>query len=249
LRTSNRLERSSTSIPSGLQRLDDLTGGFDLGQVWIVTGTPGQGRTTLVTQWAAALAVSHGWRTRVACPREAATMCAARLISSTGKVSLSHVLEHRLDTEDARRAEVARNLLARADLQVAPEGKHFSLSVFDDNPADSVPTAVLLDDADLIPSCSAERVARLAQAGRLVVLTLPRHLMVHGDHEDADLRPDWARVADVVLEVRSRGLTPGDPDGRAGEADLTVLKHRRGPTATAPVAFQPFYARSVDLRT
>lgn len=239
---------SRTTAPTGFERLDDLTGGLASGQVWIIAATPGQGRTTLALQWAAALAVTHGWPTRVACPREDAIMCAARLISSTGKVPLSHVVEQRLDPEDARRAQRARHRLAEADLEVAPAGRHFSISVLDDSCCDSLPRAMLLDDADLIRSCSPEKVTGLAQAGCLVVLTLPRHLMVHGQHEDADLDPGWAGMADVVLEVRSRGLAPDDPDRRAGEAELTVLKHRRGPTATATVAFQGQYARFVDLR-
>lgn len=238
----------TTAISTGFQHLDDLTGGFASGHVWIVTGTPGQGRTTLALQWAAALAVCHGWRTWVACPREDASMCAARLISSTGKVPLTQVMAKRLDAEDARSALGARDRLARADLEVAPAGQHFSFPVLHARTSGALPTAVLLDDADLLPDCSPEKIAKTAQAGCLVVLTLPRHLLVHGGHEDADLQPDWARVADVVLDIRSRGLAPGDPDRRAGEAELRVLKHRRGPTATATVAFQGQYARFVDFR-
>ena len=247
----DEFDRRSTpgmATSTGFERLDDLTGGFAPGRVWIVTGPPGHGRTTLAAQWAAKLAHAHGWHVRLACPREDTVMCAARLISSTGKVPLHHLVADRgLRAEDARRAETARDLLLQADLQVAPGHHPFSLALPAELDATAAPTAVVIDDADLVPSCSPEQVAALAGAGCLVILTLPRHVMVEGKYEDADLDPAWARVADVVLGVRTRGLTPGDLDLRAGQADLTVLKHRRGPIATATVAFQGYYARFVDL--
>lgn len=43
------------TLSTGFDRLDELTGGFALGSVWVVTSVPGQGRTTL---WPSG---RHGW--------------------------------------------------------------------------------------------------------------------------------------------------------------------------------------------
>lgn len=244
----DRQQPSTTTLPTGFRRLDDLTGGFDAGQVWIVTGAPGQGVTTLLTQWAAALAGTHGWQTWLACPREDTRMCTSRLISCIGKVPLNHLVEDRIRADDTARAQVARELMERVNLHVAPQGHDFPMPAAGLVLATVMPFAAIIDDADLVPFCSPTKVRDFANAGGLVVLSLPRDVMLADEREDADLNSAWARVADVVLEVRSRGLTPGDPEGLRGDADLTVLKHRRGPTTTAPVTFEAHYARFVDLR-
>jgi replicative DNA helicase len=59
---------------------------------------------------------------------------------------------------------------------------------------------------------------------------------------------DAAVAADVVLRVvRDHEMTPGRDHPRADEADLLVLRHRRGPIAAVTVAFQGHYARFVDM--
>jgi hypothetical protein len=135
-------------------------------------------------------------------------MCAARLISSTGKVPLNHVMERRMDAEDALRAQGARDRLARADLEVAPAGQHFSWLGLNSRHGATHGDAVVLDDADLFPSCSPETVSTLAQAGSLVILTLPRHLMVHGENEDADLDPSLAGWLTSSWRSEVRGSRP-----------------------------------------
>ena len=244
----DRPSPAGPAISTGFTDVDDLTGGFTVGQVWLVLATPGQGRTTLAVQWAAALAAGQGWRTWLVCPREDAVVCAARLVACTGKVALNHLVRRRLEAAELPQARSARGLLAAAHLQVAPAGEPVSVAGLLDGDQGRAPKAVILDDADLVSGSSPVTASALSEAGWLVIATLPRHLVVEGRHSDADLDPGWARCADVVLEVRSRSLLPGSPEARAGEAELRVLKHRRGPTMTTTVAFQGHYARFIDLR-
>jgi replicative DNA helicase len=64
----------------------------------------------------------------------------------------------------------------------------------------------------------------------------------------SDLRESGAieQDADVVILLhREEMYEPETP--RAGEADLIIAKHRNGPTAILPVAFQGHYSRFVDL--
>jgi len=62
-------------------------------------------------------------------------------------------------------------------------------------------------------------------------------IVVHNSLEqDADM---------VVLIHREDFYEKESP--RAGEADLLLVKHRNGPTATCTVAFQGHYSRFVDM--
>lgn len=235
------------ATPTGFAHLDDLTGGLRGGQLWLLTGAPGQGVTTLLTQWAAQLAVTHRWRTWFASPRERTDVLAARLVASLAHIPVLRLLAHDFDTDQQHRVHAVRELLSAADLSTTTSRTARSPSA-DDLAQSTEPFAYLVDDADLVPSALPQQLASVAAAGALVVATVPRHVLVQGPEADADLNPDWVRSADVVLEVRTRGLAPDDPDARAGEAELRVLRHRHGPTATTTVSFQPHYGRFVDLR-
>jgi replicative DNA helicase len=242
--------RLPKAVPVGFDRLDDLTGGFAPGRVWIVIGTPGQGRTTLLVQWAAMLATRHDWPTWLATPREEPMVVAARLLAATGKIPLRDLLSHSIEPESESRFAAAQTALGASPLQV-----HFSRSA---DAAEAIvspyssravpmgrPCALVLDDADLVDWCNPQWALELARQGVLLILSLPRHILIEEAGLDSDLSPTWARTADVVLEVRSRGPIPKAPP--EGEADLSVLKHRRGPTTVARVAFQGHYSRFVDL--
>jgi len=232
--------------PTGFAHLDDLTGGLRPGQLWVITGTPGQGRTILLTQWAAQLALTQRWRTWLVAPRERNDVVAARILASLGRAPVLQLLSDELDAEQRHRVAGVRELLRSADLRTTTCPSRPCPSP-DDVAKAPTTCAVLVDDADLVPTATPQHLGALAPAGSLVVATLPRHVMVAGPHEDADLDPEWARAADVVIEVRSHGLVPGDLHARAGEAELRVLRHRHGPTTTITVAFQPYYGRLADM--
>ena len=228
---------------TGFAALDELTGGgFHPGEVWLVTGTPGQGCTTLLTQWAGRLAVQHELLTWMISPRDSSQSCTARLLASTGKLPIRDLTTRGNDTQPGLRE--TQETLSQSELFVHTGA------------AASVPTwtnadayrAALLDDADLVSGVTPARIRELAVSRALVIASFPRHLLVRDPHPDGDLEPSWARAADIIIEVRSRGLTEAVPRERFGEAELSVLKHRHGPTSVVTVAFQGHYARFVDLR-
>jgi hypothetical protein len=105
----------------------------------------------------------------------------------------------------------------------------------------AAPDALVVDDAHRAGGMFPGRVARLARAGVLVVLTTPRHHVV----SDAGLDPAWADVADFVLDIDRPDLIDFN-SLRPGEADLHLLRNRWGPTRSEVVAFQGHYSRFVD---
>ena len=106
--------------------------------------------------------------------------------------------------------------------------------------------AIVIDDADVAAGVWPNRVATLARRGGLVILSMSRHALL-GDDADQFLAEEWARIADVVIEVRQADWPISRPTTRPGEADLFVLKNRWGPTRSLTVGFQGHYARFVDF--
>ena len=182
-RVSAQAERQTTC---GIEQIDSITGGFVRGQVWVVTGTPGQGRTTLLTQWAAHLA-GVGWTTRLICPREPQHAVASRLLSCSGRIPLLHLHQHRV--QDRERLAAVRERLSEAPLHVATQGQSTFLDYGDEADVLPPPDAVVIDDANLIAGAFPERVTSLAQRGALVIVSLPRHLVVHHDGDHPISRP------------------------------------------------------------
>ena len=246
LQAFDQVPRPRTGPTGDFPELDGLTGGRSGGRVWVVTGRPGQGRSSLLTQWAAESA-RQGTATRLACPQDPHDLVTARLLACAGKVPLSWLLEGRTTDDHTYRLERARAALVELPLHVwAREDATWTCwdDLVDGMTRDA---ALVLDDADLVHGAVPFRVAGLASRGAHVLVSLPRHLVVRHDGDRPHLDPEWGRVADVVLEVRQADW-PGEPEGiRPGEADLVVLKNRWGPTRGAVVACQGHYARFVDL--
>ena len=237
---SEPMRAGGPALTTGFDRLDQLTRGFQAGQVWLVTGAPGQGRSTLVTQWAGQLAVTHGCPTWLLAPRESEATTVARLLASLGKLPLNHLLCGREEDLDEPRFETARDRLRRAQLWI---GTGASLTV-PHLAGVSPPFLMAFDDGDLIGGLTPGIADELAGNGACVLVSLPRHLLVQGPGQWDDLEPSWARVADAIVDVRSNGL----PEERLGEADLSLIKNRRGPLTVARVAFQGQYARFVEMQ-
>lgn len=86
----------------------------------------------------------------------------------------------------------------------------------------------------------------LAVCERVAVLVV----LADGADRAAD-EEESARQADVVIRVDRDHEVACDREQspRAGEADLAVLRHRRGPISVITVAFQGHYARFVDMTT
>ena len=165
-------EGRAATRTTGFAELDDVTGGFEPGQVWIVAGTPGQGRSTLASQWALLLAGDHGFDTHLVSKRDPTRKVAARLVASTAKVPELHLWHGPMSAQDAGRLSHAKQTLAAARLQIIDPG---GISIVDTD-MDEVPRpeALVVDDADLAGGLFPSRVASLAASGILLVLTLPR---------------------------------------------------------------------------
>lgn len=231
-----RPERRAT----GFAGLNDATGGFQLGHVWIVTGSPGQGRSVLAAQWAQRLAVEHALSTHLVSARDPATRVAARLTASAARVPLSHLWDAGLSGADEEKIAHRRTTLDAAPIELIGPAE---VSIANTEMAEAgIPDALVVDDAHLAGGMFPTRVSAIAARGVLVVLTLPRADVL----SSAGIDRAWAAVADFILDI-DRPDAVDHASLRPGEADLHLLRNRWGPTRTETVAFQGHYARFVAL--
>lgn len=225
---------------TGLPALDESTGGFELGQCWVVTGTPGQGRSALAMQWAWLLASQHGFTTEVVSGREPVIRVAARIAACVAKVPLSHLTHRGLSGQDSERVRQVGPTLESAPLSIVGPGE---LSMADvDMDELTRPQVLIVDDAHRVGGMFPKRVATLAAQGHLVVLSLPRDRVVSA----AGIEPAWADVADFIVDIDRPDLLDRT-SLRPGEADLHLLRNRWGPTRCNVAAFQSHYSRFVDM--
>ncbi|MGF9757633.1 DnaB-like helicase C-terminal domain-containing protein [Microvirga sp. 0TCS3.31] len=233
---------------TGIASLDRLTAGMAPGRVWLVVGNPGEGRTTLLAQWAAAIARVPDQHVHLVAPREMPHAIAARLHSMLGLVPLDHLTSGRDDESEQRtvRLERARERLEASSMSVYARGDDAYVPEVHPWRAAAVPTAIVLDDADMVSGLTPLRVREYAEASMFVLLSLPRAAVFASPGGSVDLDPSWARVADVVLEVEHRGVgTPSEP--RPGEADLHVHYNRHGYVRTVAVQHQAHFSRFVEM--
>lgn len=220
--------------------LDRVCDGFVPGRIWLLTGTPGQGRSTLAIQWALQLATQHGMPTHLVSTREPIHLLATRLLAAASKIPVSHLWTNQITTHDEAKLRRARLMLTDAPLRIVEPRRPSVLTC--DPPQADTPDALVIDDADLEAGAFPERLAEWAGRGVLVIATLPKHQVISPDGID----PAWARVADHILDVERPDVL--DPNShRPGEADLHLVRNRWGPQTVTTVAFQGHYARFVEM--
>jgi hypothetical protein len=233
-------ESTSTPVSTMLAALDDVVGGFLPGRMWVLTSAPGQGRSTLLTQWAAQLGITHGWLTLLHGARDEPRQYVNRLLALRSGLPLPTVASPPADQARLERITAAKNTLAASDI-LLETGPSLALPPPWDGSRRDRPRAMLLDDVDLV-GIPPRELRRLADAGMFVAATLPLHQVV-ADPGTGDLDPHWAAVADVMLEVRITGIAPTSFQLDPGEGVIRVLRNRRGPAYDVPVHEQLCRAR------
>src|SRR3954453_11220420 len=234
---------------TGLALLDERIGGLSAGELCVVTGAPGQGRSSLVAQFASRLAGHHGIATWLVSSRDDSHVVAGRLLSQAARVPLRHIADDRVTPEERERLRIARGRLLAAPLNVfaGPGAAEYWISEHL-GPAPQELGAVLFDDPSWESPWDLGGMRELATSGWLVVVMLPRPSVLDGPAVRADLL-DEIGVVDFVIEVRISNLgAVGAPAeyNEPGYAAISVIRNRRGVTGTVFPQFLEQHARFVD---
>lgn len=255
----------SFRVPTGLDDLDALLGGWAQGHLIVIGGRPSSGKTTLLLHFCQIASVKYRLRTLFISGEMNNREIQSRLISAQARVP-SHIMRTgQMSDDDWRRVATTMSALADAPMQIATPSDFQIEQVIPEvtTLVQKSELKLLLIDGfqwitgrDSTALASAEstlwRLKILAETLKIPVI-ISAHAQRRKDgflstRRIAQLTHDDVieRVADVVI-LLDRPDQDELEHPRAGETDLMVVKNRNGPTATVTVVHQFHYCRFIGM--
>lgn len=254
-----------TGVPSGFPDLDEMTGGFQKGDLVILAARPSMGKTSIVVGMALHAAIMHQVPVAIYSLEMSKEQIVQRMLCHEALVDLGRLLRGRLTDDDYVRLAQAAGHLNTAPLWIDDTG---SLNIIEMRAkarrlkAD-VPNLgmIILDYVQLMGgSSSAEnRQQEVSQISRglktlakevgvpiIALSQLSRAPEQRTDHRPqlSDLRESGAleQDADLVMFLYrpERYMTPAEAEekGMVGKSELIIGKQRNGPTGIVELFFR-----------
>jgi replicative DNA helicase len=256
-------------VPTGFTDLDYLTHGLHGGQMVIIAGRPGLGKSTLATDMLRAVSIKHRRPAVFFSLEMSRREVQHRIISAEAQIGLHKIRGGNMTDHDW--AAFANKLkdLGQAPLTVdatASRTVHQIKARCRQLKQQGGLDLVVIDYLQLItpgarrPESRQVEVSEMSRAIKLLAKELDVPVVVlaqlnRGPEQRADKKPHLSDLresgsleqdADIVILVhREDAYDKQSP--RAGEVDLVVAKHRAGPTTEITVAAQLHYSRFVDM--
>ena len=261
---------SVTGVASGLMDLDDITSGFHPGELIIVAGRPGMGKTALALSMGRNAAILDKTGVGMFSLEMANHQLAMRLLCAEGRVDSHLVRTGKLPKTQWKNLSIAVGSLAEAPIYL------------DDTPSMSVLEVrakarrlkaehdvglIIVDYLQLMtgPKGSESRQQEISQISRSLkalskeinvpvigLSQLSRAVESRSDRRPqlSDLRESGAieQDADVVIFLYRPWVYSQEDDDR-GKAEIIVAKQRNGPTGIVEATFIDRFARFENLST
>ena len=264
----SRKDVGLTGTPSGFTDLDQLTGGFQAGNLIVLAARPSMGKSTLATNIAENAAIDHGVPVALFSLEMSETELAHRFIASQAKVSSDELRKGRVrgdrwpkvlnaveklasapifmdDSSDIGVLEMrakARRLHARNGLGLIVVD-YLQLVRADGRTDSRVEQVGQISRGLKILARELEiPVVAVSQLSRAVESRNPPVPMLSDLRESGQLEQD----ADLVMFVYREDYYD-DESERTGEADMIIAKHRNGPVGKVSLTFLPKYPRFANL--
>jgi len=257
-----------TGVPTGFTDLDRLLNGLHAGQLIIVAGRPGLGKSTAGMDFVRAASVKHNMASAIFSLEMSKVEIVMRLLSAEARVPLHVLRSGQLSDDDwtklARRmGEISEaplfvddtpnmNLMEiRAKARRLKQRHDLKLIVVDYLQLMSSPKKTESRQQEVAElSRGLKLLAKEVECPVVAVSQLNR-----GPEQRTDKRPQLSDLresgsieqdADVVILLHRDDYYDKESP-RAGEADFIIAKHRNGPTDTITVAAQLHLSRFVDM--
>jgi len=272
----DRLEgRGSTGLKVGFSRLDNLTQGFQPGNLIILAARPGIGKTALALNFALRAAELHHASVAFFSLEMSKEEVFTRLLSAHSSVNMKQVQAGTFDEEIQAKLLRSRDALLELPIYINDQAgitireitamvdRHLSRS-------NQKLDMVVVDYLQLMSSPDSSRAAKQSEAVRIgeisrgfkllakdhkmpvVVLSQLNREVEHrqgGRPQLSDLRDSGSieQDADIVMFIhrKMKAVLEGEEDDRS--AELMISKHRNGPTGAVALWFQGEYARYREL--
>ncbi|GAC1315823.1 MAG: replicative DNA helicase [Thermoleophilaceae bacterium] len=257
-----------TGTPTGFNEIDDLTGGFQPGNLIVLAARPSMGKSALVTNIAENAAVDYAKPVALFSLEMSETELAQRFIASQAKLNGDDLRKGRVKADRWPKVVKATERLAAAPLYIDDSS---DLGILDLRAkARRLHTRtplglVIVDYLQLMrPESSADsRVEQIGQISRglkmlareleipvIAVSQLSRAVESRPDKKPllSDLRESGQieQDADLVMFIYRDEYYNRDSE-RPGEADIIVAKHRNGPVGEVVLTFLSRYPKFANL--
>ena len=263
---------SLTGTPSGFTDLDEITGGFQPGNLIILAARPAMGKSALVCNIAENAAVKHRKPVALFSLEMAESELAQRFVATQASIKGEELRKGRVNESRWPKLLKASQTLSTAPLWVddssdvgmleirakarrlhthVPGG--LGLIIIDylqlmrtDSRYDSRVTAIgeISRGLKILARELEVPVIALSQLSRAVEQRPDKIPLLSDLRESGNLEQD----ADVVMFIyRDEYYTRQDSE-RPGEADLIIAKHRNGATDRITLTFQPEYPRFMSYK-
>ena len=255
-----------TGVPTGFYDLDEMTGGFQKGDLVIIAARPSMGKTSLVTGVALHASISHQIPTAVFSLEMSKEQLVQRMLCSEALVDLGRLLRGRLSDDDYVRLAQAAGHLNTAPIWIDDSG---SLSVLEMRAkarrlkAEQPELGLIIVDYIQLMAASAQMAENRQQevsaisrglkalSKELGVPILALSQLSRAPEQRADHRPQLSDLresgsleqdADLVMFLyRPEYYVPpqeAQEKGLQGKAELIIGKQRNGPTGTVELFFR-----------
>ncbi|MFE7757651.1 replicative DNA helicase [Streptomyces sp. NPDC057429] len=255
-------------LPTGFTDFDSLTSGLRPGQLIVVAGRPGMGKTTWAMDIARHCTIMNNIPAAFISLEMGIDELNMRLLSAEAKVALHHLRSGSTTDEDWTRIARALPRITDAPLYINESAStlgviqaklrrlktrqpDLGLVVIDY--VQLVNVAGRQESREREVSAISRQLKLLAKELQVPIVALAQ--LNRGPEQRTDKRPAVSDLREsgsleqdadmVVLLYRDDAYEPFS--GQAGEVELIVGKHRNGPTATITVANQLHYSRFIDM--
>ncbi len=261
---------SLTGTPSGFKDLDEITGGFQRGNLIIIAARPAMGKSALVCNIAENAAVEHNRPVALFSLEMAEAELAQRFVASQARIKGDELRKGRVAEQRWPKILAASQRLAEAPLWVddssdvglleirakarrlhsqCPGG--LGLIIVDylqlmrtDSRYDSRVTAVgeLSRGLKILARELGVPVIALSQLSRAVESRPDKKPMLSDLRESGNLEQD----SDLVMFIYRDEYYSKEETERPGEADLIIAKHRNGAVGEVTLTFQKEYPKFMN---
>jgi len=258
----------SLGVPTGFRDFDDVTHGLHPGQMVVVAARPAVGKSTFGIDIARSASIKHRMSSVIFSLEMSQTEIAMRMLSAESEVPLQNMRKGMMDDPDWDRLARALNKVSDAPVFIddSPNmslmeirAKCRRLKQRHDLKLVIIDYLQLMSSGKQVESRQQE-VSEFSRAMKLLAKELEVPVVAisqlnRGSEQRQDKTPQMSDLresgaieqdADMVVLIHREDMYEKESP-RAGEADLILAKHRNGPTATIPVAFQGHLARFVDM--
>lgn len=259
-----------TGVPSGFKDLDELTSGFQPGDLIIIGGRPGMGKTAFSLNIAQHVGVTCGEPVAFFSLEMSKEQIAMRLLSSIAMINSSALRKGFISKRDWERLTDAAVKLSEAPIYIDDSSQMSVLEIRAKARRLKMEkgklSLIIIDYLQLMRSRTAydrreQEISEIsrslkAMAKELKVPVIALSQLNRSVEKTADRRPTLANLresgaieqdADVIIFLYRDEVYNKKNSANKGKAEVIVAKQRNGPTDTIYLTFLNDYTRFLDF--